>query len=282
MFGIPDFIASKSSGRRISMLTCYDAPTAAILAQAGIDAVLVGDSAAMAVHGMDSTIPATLELLEPHVRAVRAGSADLCVIADMPFVSTRLGTAAGIEAAARFMRAGANGVKLEGLRGHEELIPALVAAGIPVMGHLGLTPQSVNIFGGYKVQGRDQAAADSLAADARALEALGCFAIVLECVPAPLGASLSASLSIPVIGIGAGSGTDGQILVLHDILGLTSRKLPRFVRRYADLGTAMRSAAAAFAEDVRSGAFPSEAESYGSSAQAAAESGALPRGGAAP
>jgi 3-methyl-2-oxobutanoate hydroxymethyltransferase len=263
MFSIPDFVKSKQEGRRISILTCYDAPSAAILAGSGVDAVLVGDSAAMVVHGMDSTIPITLDILEAHVRAVRAGAHDLCVIGDMPFLSTRLGIEAGTAAAGRFMVAGANAVKLEGLRGHEELIPHLIGSGIPVMGHLGLTPQSFNVFGGYKVQGKTEDAAAALRADALALESLGCFAIVFECVPSPLAASIAKSLRIPVIGIGAGNGVDGQVLVLHDILGLSNRKLPRFVRQYADVAGVIGKAAAAFAEDVRSLSFPSAAESYG-------------------
>ncbi len=263
MFSIPDFVKSKQEGRKISLLTAYDAPTAAILASAGVDAVLVGDSAAMVVHGMDSTLPMTMDVMEAHVRAVRAGAPDLCVIGDLPFLSTRLGLEAATAAAGRFMVAGANAVKLEGLRGHEALIPHLTGSGIPVMGHLGLTPQSFNVFGGYKVQGKTDDAAAALREDAKALEALGCFAIVFECVPSPLAESIAASLRIPIIGIGAGPGVDGQVLVLHDILGLSMRKLPRFVRQYADAAELIRKAAASYVEDVRSLSFPSAAESYG-------------------
>jgi 3-methyl-2-oxobutanoate hydroxymethyltransferase len=263
MFSIPDFVKSKEEGRKISLLTAYDAPSAAILSRAGVDALLVGDSAAMVVHGMDSTLPITLDILEAHVRAVRAGAPEACVIGDMPFLSTRVGLEAATAAAGRFMVAGANAVKLEGLRGHEALIPHLIGSGIPVMGHLGLTPQSFNVFGGYKVQAKSEDAALALKTEALALEALGCFAIVFECVPSPLASSIAKALRIPVIGIGAGNGVDGQVLVLHDILGLSGRKLPRFVRRYADVGELIGKAAAAFVEDVRSLSFPSAAESYG-------------------
>jgi 3-methyl-2-oxobutanoate hydroxymethyltransferase len=270
MFTIPDFVRSKSEGRRIALLTCYDAPTAALLDAAGIDAVLVGDSAAMVVHGLDSTLPASVEMIATHVRAVRAGATGLCVIADMPFLSTRRGSAAAVDAAGSFMGAGANAVKIEGLRGHEELIPHLIDSGIPVMGHLGLTPQSVHVLGGYRVQGRSSDGAQRIRAEARRLERLGCFAVVLECVPAPLAETISKDLAIPTIGIGAGPGTDGQILVLHDMLGVSDRETPRFVRRYADLGAVVRDAVAAYAADVRSGAFPSAAESYGAAPAAIA------------
>jgi 3-methyl-2-oxobutanoate hydroxymethyltransferase len=266
MVTIPEFARFKAEGRRLALLTCYDAPTAALLAEAGVDAVLVGDSAAAVVHGYDSTIPATVEMIAAHVRAVRAGARDLCVIADMPFLSTRRGLGAAVDAAGELIRAGANAVKIEGLDGHEALIPHLIGSGIPVMGHLGLTPQSVNVLGGYRVQGRSHDAAERIRADARQLEALGCFALVLECVPAPLAAEVSRELAMPTIGIGAGAGTNGQILVLHDMIGLTRQAPPRFVRRYADVGAVVRDAVAAYAADVRAGEFPSAAETYGGGA----------------
>jgi len=263
MFSIPDFAKAKANGRKIALLTCYDAPTAALMAEAGIDAALVGDSAAMVVHGYPSTIPATVEMIALHVRAVRNGAPDLCVIGDLPFLATRRGLVAGVDAAGEFMRAGANAVKLEGLLGHEELIPHLVASGVPVMGHLGLTPQSVNVLGGYRVQGKSADAGERIRADAKELERLGCFAVVLECVPAPLAQSISRDLAIPTVGIGAGAGADGQVLVLHDMIGLGGGQPAKFVRRYADIATIVKAAIGAYATDVRAGAFPSAAESYG-------------------
>jgi len=263
MFTVKDFTETKKAGGRIVMLTCYDAPGARLLAESGVDAILVGDSAAMTVHGMASTIPATLELLEPHVRAVRAGAPDMFIVADMPFLSTRLSTEASVEIAGRFIRAGANAVKIEGASGHEDIIPRLTGSGIPAMGHLGLTPQSVNALGGYRAQGTDDESASRILADAKLLESLGCFSLVLECVPSSLGAEVTRSLSIPVIGIGAGPATDGQILVYHDMLGFTGGRVPRFVRKYADAAGMIKGAASSFADDVRSGLYPSEAECYG-------------------
>jgi 3-methyl-2-oxobutanoate hydroxymethyltransferase len=238
------------------MLTCYDAYTAALLARAGIDAALVGDSASMVVHGMGSTLGATMDMMELHVRAVRAGSPELCVIADMPFLSTRGGLASAVEAARRFMAAGANAVKIEGLSGHEELIPALSGGGVPVMGHLGLTPQSVNALGGYGMRGKAPEEAERIASEALELERLGCFSIVLECVPRPLAARITESLSIPTIGIGAGPSCDGQVLVLQDMLGLTLGHRPSFVKQYLDGAALIAEALGRYSAEVRDGTFP--------------------------
>ncbi|MBU0934765.1 MAG: 3-methyl-2-oxobutanoate hydroxymethyltransferase [Spirochaetes bacterium] len=256
MFTIPDFKAAKEAGRRIAMLTCYDVSTAAILQDAGIDAVLVGDSVAMVVHGHPSTTTATIDMIETHIRAVRSGAPDLCVVGDMPFLSTRRGLAAGVDAAGALIRAGANAVKIEGLSGHEELIPALVGGGVPVMGHLGLLPQSVNVLGGYSKRGKDVDEADRIVQDARELERLGCFAMVLECIPAKLAARIQAEVGIPTIGIGAGLACDGQILVSNDMLGLTAGYVPAFAKRYLNAHELFRQAFTEYIEEVRQGEFP--------------------------
>jgi 3-methyl-2-oxobutanoate hydroxymethyltransferase len=263
MFTIPDFFKAKSEGRPLVMVTCYDAFSASILQATEIDAVLVGDSLAMVIHGHGSTLTATTSLMETHCRAVRSGGPDLCIVADMPFLATRRGLKSAVETAGRLMRAGANAVKIEGADGHEEIIPHLIGSGIPVMGHLGLTPQFVNLLGGYRVQGKDAAKAERILQAAQKLESLGCFALVLECVPEQLACNISNALTIPTIGIGAGSGTDGQILVLHDLLGLTPGKKPRFVRQYLEGARLMEQAVNTFASDAKARRFPSARESYG-------------------
>ncbi len=262
MTKLMDFPARKSSGKRLTLLTCYDACFGALLQKTDIDAVLVGDSAAMVVHGYPSTLSADIAMIEAHVRAVRAGAPKLPIIADMPFLSTRHGLEHAVVSAGRLMSAGADGVKIEGVHGHEELIPHLIHSGIPVMGHVGLTPQSVHVFGGYKVQGRDQSAADEILQQAVQLEKLGCFSIVMECVPTFLGTEVSRKLTIPVIGIGAGDQTDGQILVLQDLLGLGSQRVPRFVREYIDGRKIVSNAVNSFVADVKNGSFPSLDEQY--------------------
>lgn len=262
MTKLTDFPSRKQAGKKLSLLTCYDAYTAAVLQSTDIDAVLVGDSAAMVVHGHPSTLQADIAMIEAHVKAVRAGGPKLPIIADMPFISTRTSLAAATEAAGRLMQAGADGVKIEGLIGHEQLIPHLVHSGIPVMGHLGLTPQSVHIFGGYRVQGRNKAAAAAMRDHALELQRLGCFSLVLECIPATLGTEITRSLDIAVIGIGAGDQTDGQILVLQDLLGLGSQKQPRFVRRYLDGAALINGAVQQYIRDVQDGSFPAPSEQY--------------------
>lgn len=262
MTTLTEFPARKAEHSKLTLLTCYDAYTAAILARTGIDAVLVGDSAAMVVHGQASTLTADIEMITAHVRAVRAGAPSLPIIADMPFLSTRRGLEHAVSAAGRLMQAGADGVKMEGLIGHEGLIPHLVHSGIPVMGHLGLTPQSIHTLGGYKVQGKSESAANSMREQAREMQRLGCFGIVLECIPSYLGTEISQDLDIPVIGIGAGDRTDGQILVLQDMLGMGSGRLPRFVRQYLDGSALIQSAVEHYIDDVHSGEFPAPAEQY--------------------
>ncbi|NAS22905.1 3-methyl-2-oxobutanoate hydroxymethyltransferase [Herbidospora sp. NEAU-GS84] len=258
---VRDIQAAKSSGEKWPMVTAYDAMTARVFDEAGIPVMLVGDSAAMVVYGYDSTLPVTVDDLIPLTAAVVRGSSRALVVADLPFGSYQASPAQALETAARFMKeAGAHAVKLEG--GHRVLpqVEALVSAGIPVMGHLGLTPQSVNAFGGYRVQGRGQSG-DELMADAKALEHAGAFSLVLECVPTDLADRVTAALSIPTIGIGAGPGTDAQVLVWQDLMGLTERPA-KFVKKYFDLHSEMDRAVRAFADEVSSGAFPAKEHSY--------------------
>jgi len=259
---VRDLAAAKERGERWPMVTAYDAMTARAFDQAGIPVLLVGDSAAMVVYGYDSTLPVTVEELLPLTAAVVRGSAHALVVADLPFGSYQSSPERALDTAARFMKeAGAHAVKLEGGRRVVPQVEMLVAAGVPVMAHLGLTPQSVNTLGGYRVQGRGQAG-DELMSDAKDLERAGAFSLVLECVPADLAQRVTASLTIPTIGIGAGPGTDAQVLVWQDLMGLTPSPA-RFVKRYADLGTDLDRAARAFADDVASGAFPGPEHTYG-------------------
>ena len=243
------------------MVTAYDAPGARIADAAGVDLILVGDSVGNNVLGYRDSLQVTMEDMVHHTAAVARAEPAPLVVGDLPWLSYHLDTVDTVRNAAALIRAGAGAVKLEGGRIRVPMIEALVATEIPVMGHLGLTPQSVHAMGGYKVQGKGDVAAEALAADAKALATAGCFAIVLEGIPESLGASLTELLDVPTIGIGAGPACDGQVLVLHDLLGLNA-VTPRFVRRYADLATAATEAVAAYAADVRSGAFPSDAESY--------------------
>jgi 3-methyl-2-oxobutanoate hydroxymethyltransferase len=258
---VRDLAAAKRRGERWPMLTAYDALTASVFDQAGIPVLLVGDSAAMVVYGHDSTIPVTVDELIPLTAAVVRATSRALVIADLPFGSYQQSPRAALGSAVRFMKeAGAHAVKLEG--GHRVLpqVEDLVAAGIPVMAHLGLTPQSVNVFGGYKVQGRGEDG-DRLLRDAKALESAGAFAVVLEAVPAELAARVTEVLTIPTVGIGAGPGCDAQVLVWQDMAGLTPR-VPKFVKRYADAAGLLRGAAQAFASEVVSGAFPGPEHAY--------------------
>lgn len=258
---VRDIAAAKERREKWPMLTAYDAMTARVFDEAGIPVLLVGDSAAMVVYGYDSTIPVTVDDLIPLTAAVVRGSRRAMVVADLPFGSYQTGVAEGLATAVRFLKeAGAHAVKLEGGRRVLPQAEAMVAAGIPVMGHLGLTPQSVNVFGGYRVQGRGESG-EQLMSDAKALEAAGAFAVVLECVPEDLAARVTASLSIPTIGIGAGDGTDAQVLVWQDMAGLTPRTA-KFVKKYADVGTVLSEAAKTFAEEVTGGIFPAPEHTY--------------------
>jgi 3-methyl-2-oxobutanoate hydroxymethyltransferase len=258
---VRDIAAAKARGEKWPMLTAYDALTARIFDDAGIPVLLVGDSAGMVVYGHDTTIPVTVDELIPLTAAVVRGTSRAMVIADLPFGSYQASAGAALAAATRFLKeAGAQAIKLEGGRRVASQVEELVAAGIPVMAHLGLTPQSVNAFGGYRVQGRGEDG-ERLLHDAKTLEAAGAFAVVLECVPAPLAARVTEVLSIPTIGIGAGPDCDAQVLVWQDMAGLSPRT-PKFVRKYADVAGVLRDAATAYARDVVSGAFPAQEESY--------------------
>jgi 3-methyl-2-oxobutanoate hydroxymethyltransferase len=259
-----DLQRATDEGRRWSMLTAYDALTAGILEQAGVPALLVGDSAAMVVYGYDTTVPVTVDELLPLVRAVVRGTKDVLVIADLPFGSYESSPAQALETAAAFIKdGGAQAVKLEGGAARMPQIEALVNAGIPVVGHLGLTPQSVNILGGYRVQGRGEAG-ERLMQDAKQFQAVGVSALVLEVVPAELAARVSESLTIPVIGIGAGPDVDAQVLVWQDLLGLTPDPAPKFVERYADLRHTIERAVHQWTDDVASGTYPTADHSYSS------------------
>ncbi|MDQ5980086.1 MAG: 3-methyl-2-oxobutanoate hydroxymethyltransferase [Verrucomicrobiota bacterium] len=260
MKSILDFNRARQQGRPIVMVTAYDAPMARLVAASEVDVILVGDSAAMVVHGLPSTVHATLDMMALHTAAVRRGAPERVIVADLPFLSFRQGREVAVRAAGALMQAGATAVKLEGVTGHEDVVAHLVGSGIPVMGHLGLTPQSVNQLGGYRVQGRSEADAARLLAEARRLEELGAFALVLECVPAALAAEITAALSIATIGIGAGGGTSGQVLVLNDLLGLDAEFRPRFARRYFDGHGEILAALNAYARDVRGARFPAREE----------------------
>jgi len=260
---IPELAELKQGGRKIVMVTAYDAPGGRLADAAGVDVVLVGDSAAMTVLGHDSTVPATMDELVVLTRAVTRGATRPLVVADMPFGSFQVSDEAALENAIRFVKeARADAVKLEGAGPTLSRVAAIVGAGIPVMGHIGLTPQSATALGGFKAQGRTAEKALQLLADARALEAAGCFSLVLEAVPAPVAARITREVSIPTIGIGAGVDCDGQVLVWHDLLGLYEGHSPRFVKRYADLAGEIQRALAAYAEEVRAGSFPDEQHTY--------------------
>jgi 3-methyl-2-oxobutanoate hydroxymethyltransferase len=252
----------KERGERIVSTTAYDHPSAVVADQAGIDLLLVGDSVGMVVLGYDSTIPVTMAEMSHHVRAVARAAPRALLVADLPFNSYQASPADAVRNSGRLLKRGGEAVKLEGGRRMLPQIEAILHADIPVLGHLGLTPQSVHQFGGYRVQARGREAADALLDDALSLEKAGCFGIVLEGIPSELGAEVSRALRIPTIGIGAGPDCDGQVLVLHDLIGLSFGKPARFVRRYADVAGTMREALRAFGDDVRAGRYPSAAESY--------------------
>ena len=262
MKSVLEFAAAKAAGRKISMVTCYDTSLARVLEASAVDSLLVGDSAAMVMHGHPNTLAATIELMALHTAAVRRGAPTRFLVTDLPFLSFRKGVPAALDAVAALARAGAQAVKLEGVEGHEDVITAIAGSGIPVMGHIGLTPQSVNALAGFRVQGKSEEDAARLQGEARRLEELGCFALVLECLPAPLAARITAQLRIPTIGIGAGAGCDGQVLVLQDLLGLSGGFRPRFLRTYFDGFDQLRGAVDRFDHDVKRGAYPNQEESY--------------------
>ena len=260
---LTDLTDRKRRGEKLVMVTAYDHPSARLADAAGVDLILVGDSAADNVLGYDSTVPVTVDELLVLVRAVSRGAEHALVIADLPFGSFQVSDEAALGNAVRFVKeAAADAVKLEGAGPSLSRVQTLVGAGIPVMGHLGLTPQSATMLGGFKAQGRTAAKAQRLLADARALEAAGCFAVVLEAVPAPVAARISDALTVPTIGIGAGPDCDGQVLVWHDLLGVSDRQPARFVKRYANVGEEIRRALESFSAEVRSGAFPAPEHTY--------------------
>jgi len=261
---VPKIRASKRRDGAVPMVmvTAYDEPSARFVDDAGVDMILVGDSVGNTVLGFDDTLHVTVEMMEHHVAAVSRATPEALIVGDLPWMSYHVSAAQAVESSARLVRAGAQAVKLEGGAVRAEAVRAIVNAEIPVMGHIGLTPQSVNAMGGYRVQGKSIEAADQLRTSARALEEAGCFAIVVEGVPDLLGQAVTDDLSIPTIGIGAGPSTDGQVLVFHDILGLGKRQPAKFVRQYADIGSEITAAIQAFAGDVRQHQFPGTAESY--------------------
>jgi 3-methyl-2-oxobutanoate hydroxymethyltransferase len=253
----------KKRGEKIVMMTAYDYPTARLVDEGGADIILVGDTLGMVVLGYDSTLPVTMEEMIHHTRAAVRGSKRAMVVGDMPFMSYQTGWQDAMKNAARFMQeAGCGAVKLEGGVRSAEVVQKLVEAGIPTMGHIGLTPQSVNQVGGWKVQGKTPAAAVQLMHDAQALEQAGAFAVVLELVPAPLAELLTERLSVPTIGIGAGVHCDGQVQVFHDMMGMFDQFVPKHAGRYADIGTEIRDAVARYAADVKAGAFPTDKQSF--------------------
>ncbi|HTM56943.1 MAG TPA: 3-methyl-2-oxobutanoate hydroxymethyltransferase [Candidatus Udaeobacter sp.] len=259
----PRIIEMKRKGELISSVTAYDFPTARLADQAGVEILLVGDSLGTVVLGYESTLPVTVEDIIHHTRAVVRAKTSAMVVADMPFMSYQASTEDAMRNAGRLIQeGGADAVKLEGGERVLDAVRRLVESGIPVMGHLGLTPQSVLTFGGYKVQARGEADQERLMRDALALETAGCFSLVLEGIPARLGADVSRALTIPTIGIGAGAACDGQVLVSHDLLGLFFGHTPKFVRRYAELGDATRSAYERYVADVKTRRFPDDRESY--------------------
>lgn len=259
---ILDFERRKRRQEKISMVTCYDHWSAKILNESDVDTLLVGDSLAMVMHGYDSTVHATVDMMATHVAAVRRGAPDKFVVGDMPFLSMRKGLPCAMDAVGELMQAGSNCVKIEGARGQLDIVAHIVESGVPVMGHLGLTPQSVESFGGHRVQGRDEGSASAILESATELQAAGCFALVLECVPATLGRLITERLDIPTIGIGAGADTDGQVLVLHDLLGMDNAFKPKFLRHFADGKGTVLGAVNDYHAQVCGGSFPAAAEVY--------------------
>ncbi len=263
MMNVFDFSKKKAAGEKITMITCYDYTSARIVDKTGIDCLLVGDSLAMTMHGYDSTLPATVDMMALHTAAVARGAKDKFIVADLPFLSYRKSLSDNMDAALKLMQAGAHALKLEGAAGNTGFVRHLVDSGVPVMGHLGLTPQSVNTLGGYHVQGGTDDAARRLAEDAKALQEAGCFALVLECVPADLAARISQDLAIATIGIGAGADTDGQVLVIQDLLGLNLDFRPKFVKKFAEGAALFTDAIEQYNKEVKTGEFPHAEHSFG-------------------
>lgn len=259
---IQKIMQKKAHAEKISMITCYDYTMARIINQSDVDMILVGDSAAMVMHGYNSTLPITVEMMVMHTASVVKGAPDKCVVADLPFLSYRKNLNENMRAVECLMQAGANAVKLEGIAGNSQLVRHIVESGVPVMGHLGLTPQSVNMLGGFKVQAKKENDQKLLVEAALLAQESGCFSLVLECVPSTIAKKISQSLDIPVIGIGAGSDVDGQVLVLQDMLGLSGSFKPRFLRCYLDGEQQILNALNHYADDVKQVEYPSKDESY--------------------
>lgn len=260
---VTQFRQFREERRLITMVTAYDYCSARLVRQSAVDCILVGDSAAMVMHGHKTTVMATLELMEWHTAAVRRGAGEeIFIVADIPFPWHRYRFDKVLTAVDRLMKAGANAVKIEGAGSHLDTIRAVVESGVPVMGHLGLTPQSVHQFGGYKVQGRDEEAARKIVVDFKGLESAGCFAVVLECVPSGLASAIRGFAGIPTIGIGSGADCDGQVLVWQDLLGMQDEFKPKFVRRFANVGESVVAGLNAYVSAVQSGDFPNNEESY--------------------
>ncbi len=258
----PDFEKMKNDGLPISVITCYDYWSAKIINQSNIDIILVGDSLAMVMHGHKNTIPATVDLMVTHTESVARGATDKFIATDLPFLSYRKGMSQSIDVVHRVMEAGAHAVKLEGAAGNLELIAHLVESGIPVIGHVGLVPQSVHMLGGFKAQGITDENAEYILQSAISLEKAGCFSIVLECIPAILGKTITDRLKIPTIGIGAGSNVSGQVLVLHDLLGLNSEFKPKFSKQYLNGVDLIKCALNDFDDEVKNGNFPTSTHSF--------------------
>jgi 3-methyl-2-oxobutanoate hydroxymethyltransferase len=259
---ILDFQKKKAAGQKITMVTCYDHAFAKIIAQSEIDTVLVGDSLAQVMHGHPTTLTASTAMMALHTKAVVAGIGDKLVVSDMPFLSTRKGLKHAMDQVEKIMKAGAHAIKIEGASGHLELIKHIVESGVPVMGHLGLTPQSIHQLGGPKIQGRDTKTADKLKKDALDLEQAGCFSLVLECVPTGLSTEITKSLHIPTIGIGAGAGCDGQVLVLQDMLGMNKNFAPKFLKKFLQGSDLITEALNAYVSEVKEQSFPTKEHSY--------------------
>lgn len=256
------FKEKKSKKQLISMVTCYDAWSAKILSQTDIDMLLVGDSLAMVIYGHDSTLPVDTATMALHTQAVKKGASEKFLVVDMPFMSIHKGLSLAMHNVEQVMKVGANAVKIEGAFGNEAVIEKTIQAGVPVMGHLGLTPQSIHHFGGFKVQGRTPDGRKNIREQAQILQDLGCFALVLECVPSDLAKDVTAQLKIPTIGIGAGQNVDGQVLVLHDLLGMHKGFAPKFLRTYLDGHDVILKAVCQFDQDIKNKKYPSEEECY--------------------
>lgn len=262
MKAVTDFAKAKAQGRKITMVTCYDSWSAKIISESDIDCVLVGDSLAMVMHGHETTLAASTELMALHTSAVARGLKDKFIVGDMPFLSFRKSLADTMNCVEKIMQAGAHAVKVEGAGSHLEWIQHIVESGVPVMGHLGLTPQSIHQLGGFKVQGREDRAQQQIIQQALDLQGAGCFAIVLECVPSLLASRISADLEIPTIGIGAGVHTDGQVLVLQDLLGMNRGFKPKFLRSFVDGFALVQEGLQSFVSEVHNGGYPNAEESY--------------------